>query len=107
MLQMKEIEQRFSRVEQAIGQARQVTEARSTPMDLKQCIDRLGRHSGLIKKAVQSNDERQIRRVVDDLEQLGDEAERACGADSHVTPQIKEAVRKMHNELSDLKHQLH
>ncbi len=41
------------------------------------------------------------------MESLGDRAKRACGTASSVTPEMKSAVLKVHDELSDLKHQLH
>jgi hypothetical protein len=108
MLQSTEIQQRFSRIEQAIGQAAQtcINEA-TAPQQLKECIQRLDRQSSMAKEVMQSQDEHRIRQCVDDLEMLGDEAKRACKADGQVTPQLKEAVTKVHDALSKLKHELH
>jgi hypothetical protein len=108
MLQASEIQQRFSRIEQAIGQAAQtcLSEA-GTPPQLRDCIQKLDRQSSLAKEVMQSRDESRIRKVVDDLEMLGDEAKRVCRDQTQVAPRLKEAVTKVHDELSDLKHQLH
>ena len=108
MLQANEIEQRFNRVEQAIGQAAQTCQANSTvSRAVKDCIQKLDRQTGLAKTVLQSHDESRIRACVDELEMLGDEARRACRNDGQATPKLKEAVTKVHDELSDLKHQLH
>ncbi|PWF42077.1 hypothetical protein [Massilia glaciei] len=108
MLQANEIQQRFSRVEQAIGQAAQTSQSEiNTPPQLKDCIQKLDRQTSLAKEVMQSGDQSRIRQCVDDLEMLGDEAKRVCGTSAQVAPRLKEAVIRMHDELSDLKHQLH
>lgn len=108
MLQPNEIQQRFSRIEQAIGQAAQTCLAEmDTPPQLRDCIQKLDRQSSLAKEVMQSSDESRIRKCVDDLEMLGDEAKRVCRDQQQVAPRLKEAVTKVHDELSDLKHQLH
>jgi hypothetical protein len=107
MLQAHEIEQRFERISEAIGQAsRAIGDGRSSP-DLKECIDKLDRQSGAARVVLQSHDDARIRDCVDDLEMLGDEAKRAMRSDGQVTPQLMDAVTRVHDELSDLKHQLH
>lgn len=108
MLQANEIEKRFDRIEQAIGQASDTcTQVGGVSPALKNAIEKLDQQSSMAKKALQSRDESQIRQCVDDLEMLGDEAKRAVASDARVTPQLKQAVIKVHDELSDLKHQLH
>ena len=108
MLQSNEIQQRFSHIEQVIGQAAQtcINEA-TVPPQLRDCIQRLDRQSSMAKEVMQSQDENRIRQCVDDLEMLGDEAKRVCKTDAQVTPQLKEAVTRVHDALSELKHQLH
>jgi len=108
MMQSSEIQQRFNSIEQAIGQAAQTcfNEA-STPPQLKDCIQKLDRQSSMAREVIQSQDESRIRQCVDDMEMLGDEAKRVCKTDAHVTPRVKEAVIKVHDALSALKHQLH
>jgi hypothetical protein len=108
MLQANEIQRRFFSVEQAIGQAAQACSAeRDVPSELRDCIQRLDKQSDLAKQAIQSKDELRIQKVVDDLEQLGDRAKRVCTSGAKLTPQMKSAVMHMHDELSELKHQVH
>lgn len=108
MLQANEIQQRFNSVEQAIGQAAQACSAeRDVPSELRDCIQKLDRQSDLAKEVIGTRDEMQIRKFVDDLEMLGDRAKQVCGSGAKLTPQLKNAVLRVHDELSDLKHQLH
>ncbi len=107
MLQANEIEQRFARISEAINQAsKAIGDGRQSP-DLKECIDKLDRQCGVGRTVMQSHDEERIRECVDDLEMLGDEARRALRGDGQATPQLTDAVNRVHDELSDLKHQLH
>jgi hypothetical protein len=108
MLQANEVQKRFDRIEQAIVQARQtcMADGNASP-ELKDCITKLDKESSKAKQVLQSQDEDKIRDCVDDLEMLGDEAKRACAQDTRANPQMKQAVTKVHQELSDLKHQLH
>ena len=108
MMQSSEIQQRFSSIEQAIGQAALTCQNEaSAPPQLKDCIQKLDRQYSQSKEIIQSSDESRIRQCVSDLEQLGDEAKRVCRTEAQVTPHLKEAVTRVHDELSDLKHQLH
>jgi phage regulator Rha-like protein len=110
MMQMNEIRQRFDHVEQTIHQAAQACESSvSLPMDLKSSIQKLEQQSGQAKQAIQqAQDEERVRQVIDELEDLGDQARDACerGKDA-VDDNVKSAVMQAHRELSDLKHQLH
>lgn len=108
MLQAKEIEQRFNRIEQAIGQASKVLRTnQSASPELKKCIEQLDQQSGKAKQAVQSHDEARIIQSIDDLEMLGDQAKRALLRDTKIPADLKQVVTQVHDELSDLKHQLH
>lgn len=107
MLQANEIQQRFRSVEQAIGQAAQACSAeRDVPSELRDCIQRLDRQSDLAREVLQSRDEPRIRKLIDDLEHLGDRAKRVCTSVARLTPQMKSAVLHLHDELSELKHQV-
>jgi hypothetical protein len=55
----------------------------------------------------QSQDQNQIVQCVDDLEQMGDRARDACEQAGNVDGELKTAVMQAHQELSNLKHQLH
>lgn len=107
MMQANEIQQRFTSIQQAIGMAAQTCQSESAPAELKECIQRLDRDVNMATEVMQSSDESRIRQTVEDLENLGDEAKRVCRTDAQITPQLKEAVMRVHDELSDLKHQLH
>jgi hypothetical protein len=54
-----------------------------------------------------SKDDDRIRQWVNDLERIGDCAERACQLAGGLDAKVKDAITSMHLELSDLKHQLH
>jgi hypothetical protein len=54
-----------------------------------------------------SKDEDRIRQWVDDLERIGDRADRACQQAGGLDEKVKDAVSSMHSELADLKRQLH
>ncbi|MDB5727287.1 MAG: hypothetical protein JWQ00_492 [Noviherbaspirillum sp.] len=110
MMQMNEIRQRFDHVEQSIHQAAQACESSvSLPMDLKSSIQKLEQQSGQAKQAIQqAQDEDRVRQVIDELEDLGDQARDACERSKDaVDDNVKSAVRQADQELSDLKHQLH
>lgn len=108
MMQSIEIQQRFSSIKQAIVQAAQtVMNDSSTPSQLRECIQKLDRQSSMASDVMQSQDQERIRQCVEDMESLGDEAKRVCRTELEVTPAVKEAVLRVHDELSDLKHQLH
>lgn len=108
MMQAKDIQQRFTRVEQAIGQAaRTCSNEQGVSPKLKHAIEELDRQCHQAETMIQSQDEMRIRQCVDDLESLGDEAKRACSQDMGAPRELKEAVTRAHDELSNLKHQLH
>lgn len=108
MLQSNEIQQRFSSIQQAIGSAAQVCQSEATaPSQLKDCIQRLDRDASTASQVMQSSDENRIRQCVEDLEQIGDEAKRVCRDQPQMAPRLRDAVMRVHDELSDLKHQLH
>ena len=108
MLQANEVARRFGAIEQSIGQAAQLCgSAQEMPMDLKDCINQLDQQTATVRQAIDSHDDARIRLAVDNMESLGDRAKKACGTAPNLTPEVKNAVIKVHDELSDLKHQLH
>ena len=108
MMQINEIQQRFSHIEQTIHQAAQVCESTaSVPMDLKDSVQKLEQQSNQAKSMMQQGDEENIRQCVNELEQLGDRAKDACQQAPKVDESLKNMVMQAHRELSDLKHQLH
>jgi hypothetical protein len=108
MLRTNEIRRRFSSVELAIDQAAQACSAqRDVPSELRDCLQRLDQQSDLVREVIQTKDETRIRKVLDELEELGDRAKRVCSSGAQLTPRMRSAVLHMHDELSELKHQLH
>ena len=108
MMQVKEVARRFGAIEHAIGQAAQLCgKQQGMPMDLKDCINQLDQQKSAVRQAIDTQDDARIRQAVDQMESLGDRAKRACGAATSVTPEMKSVGLKVHDELSDLKHQMH
>ena len=110
MMQANEIQQRVSQIKQTIQLASQACDSAgdSVPGDIKSSIEKLGQRSDQATKTLQqSSDEASIRQCVDELEQLGDQAKAACEGAANVDQKVKDAVLKAHQELSQLKHQVH
>ncbi len=110
MMQADEVRQRFSKIEQTIHQASQACERAGSgvPSDLKNSIQQLDQQSSKARQELQqAQDQESIVQCVDELEELGDRAKAACEKGGNVDQQLKQAVLKAHEELSQLKHQLH
>jgi phage shock protein A len=108
MMQANEIQQRFSHVQQTIGEAEQVCmQSSDAPPQLRDVINKLAREMEQAKDAMQSNDESRIRQCVQSLESLGDEAKRVSRSEAQVPAHLETMVSRVHAELSDFKHQLH
>ncbi|MGZ5885251.1 MAG: hypothetical protein ACXWJE_12895 [Burkholderiaceae bacterium] len=108
MLQANEIQQRFRNIQQSIQQASQACQSSANvPSDLKDSIQQLDSQSNKAQQVLQSQDQQQIIQCIDNLEQLGDRARDACQQSQNVDGQLKQAVMQAHDELSDLKRQLH
>lgn len=109
-MQADEVRQRFGQIEQTIRQASQACERAGTgvQMDLKSCIQRLDSQSSQTRQQLQqAQDEQSIIDCVDQMEELGDQAKAACEKQPDVDQQVKQAVMQAHEELRQLKHQLH
>lgn len=108
MLQPADIKQRFSHVQQVIHQAEEVVRNdQSVPSEIRDCIQKIAHESDATEKVVMnSNDQSDIVHRIDDLEQLSDEAKRICRT-AQPSPQVQSVVMRVHDELSNLKHQLH
>lgn len=109
MMRSNEIKQRFDHIEQTIHQAAQACQsATGVPMEVKDSVQQLDQKVTQAKKVIQQGqDETLIQECVDDLEQLGDQARDACTRADTVDPELKSAVMQAHDELSQLKRQLH
>ncbi|MBN3786457.1 hypothetical protein [Burkholderia sp. Ac-20353] len=108
MLQASEMQQRFTHLQQTVSEASRTCHSDKTiPKDLMNWMDELDRECKSGKKIMSSHDEDRIRQWVDDLERIGDRAERACMQAGGLDTRVKNAVSSMHSELSDLRRQLH
>ncbi|CAM2185003.1 Phasin protein [Paraburkholderia sacchari] len=108
MLQSGEMQKRFSHLQQTVSEASRTCHADATlPKDLMKWMDELDNECKSAKKVMSSKDEGRIRQWVDDLERMGDRAERAFQLAGRVDTRIMNAISSMHSELSDLKRQLH
>lgn len=107
-MRANEIQQRFNQIENTIHDAaRRCTTAQAVPMDLKDSLQQLDQKAIHARNILQSQDENQIRQCVDELEELGDRAKDACEQATGMDDDLKSAVMQAHQELSNLKHQLH
>jgi hypothetical protein len=108
MLQASEMQKRFSHLQQTVSETSRTCHAdAATPKDLMKWVDELDNECRSARKVMASRDEGRIRQWVDDLEQMGDRAERACQQAGGLDTRIMNAVSSMHSELSDLQRQLH
>lgn len=108
MLQSNEIQKRFSHIQQTIGEASRSCQSAqsSVPQDLKSCVEELNKQCQSAQSVMKSQDETQMRECIDQMEEIGDRAERSCQKAGNVDGNLKRAVSTMHSELSDLKRQL-
>lgn len=106
MIQADEVRQRFTQIEKTIHQMTEACERAGDDVssDLKSSIEQLDQRSGQAQQELQqAQDDDAIRQCVDDLEELGDQAKSACERGGDVDEQLKSAVMKAHQELSQLK----
>lgn len=108
LLHASETKKRFTHLQQTVSDTSRACHTDKTiPADLMNSMDELDRECRSAKKVMSSRDLDRIRLWVDDLEQIGDRAERACQQAGGLDDRIRDAVRSMRSELSELKRQLH
>lgn len=108
MMQMNEIQQRMRHIEQTIHHAADAcAHTDGVPMDVKDCVQRMDQRSHQIMQEMQSADEMRMMQCVDEMEEMGDRAKDACERAGRVNPELRQAVMQAHDELSQLKRQLH
>ena len=104
-MEVKQIKQELSQVEQIIGRALQaIKNDDAAPSDLKESIKEIDGHA---RKAKQSQDEKILVQCVEDMEAASDRARDAVERTIKIDAQTRSAVLEAHNKLSSLKHQLH
>jgi len=106
-MQLSEVQQRFSRVEQCIDDAYQACQqSQSATPELQDSIRQLDQRADEARQYIQGQDQQKIKQYVWELEELSDRALEACKQAGNVEPQLKQAVQQAHSELSSLKHQM-
>ena len=107
MLQPAEIQQRFSQIQQTVNQAEEVTRNdEGAPAEIRDCIQKLAHEMPNAEQVMRSNDQPRIVECIDRLEEMGDDVKRMV-RNSQPSPQVASVVTRVHDVLSDLKHQLH
>lgn len=107
MLQATEIQQRFSLIQQTVNQAEDVTRNDGgAPQEIRDCIQKIAHEMPEAQRVMQSNDQSRMVECIDRLEEMGDEVKRMCRT-RQPSPQVASVVTRVHDVLSDLKHQLH
>ena len=107
MLQAAEIQKRFSQIQQTINQAEEVTRNdQGAPDDIRDCIQKIAHEMPAAERVMRSNDQTRMIECIDRLEEMGDDAKRMVRS-SQPSPQVASVVTRVHDVLSDLKHQLH
>jgi uncharacterized protein Yka (UPF0111/DUF47 family) len=108
MLQANEIQQRFTHIQQTIGEAEKACQSsQDAPNEIKDCIHKLSQEAKQAEGTIRSNDQQRIIETVDRLEDMGDDAKRISRSMPQMPAQLEAAVSRVHAELSDLKHKLH
>lgn len=108
-MQMDQVKDRFSEVEQCIHNAAQTCELNSgAPDQLRNCLAELeheSRHARDVLEHAQDNGE--IRQCTDKMEKIGDRAMQAFSGGNFVDDQLQIAVRQARKAISSLKKTLH
>jgi predicted translin family RNA/ssDNA-binding protein len=108
MLQANEIQQRFTHIQQTVGEAEQACQkSQDTPTEIRDVIQKISRELQQAKNVMQSSDQQRIIQTVDSLEDMGDEAKRISRSMAKMPADVEAAVTRVHAELSDFKHKLH
>lgn len=110
-MQMSQVQDSVNRIEQCADEAMAALRhsGGQTPEELRQCVDEMHSQSRQARQmAQQSSDQGQMVGCVDGLEQIGDRAMQACQkAGGQLDPQVQQAVKRAHDEISSLKKQMH
>jgi methyl-accepting chemotaxis protein len=109
-MQVSEIKERFTHFEHCVEEAMQACQQdASVSPRLADTIKELDREvhqvHDMICNAQQESDD--LVECIDHLEEMGDNAKRACQSASNLSQNTQDVVLDLHREISDLKHQLH
>ncbi|HZH43809.1 MAG TPA: hypothetical protein VEY50_07005 [Lysobacter sp.] len=104
-----DLDRQFGQVRQAIGDAMSFCHERGAPSEtLRRCIEDLDREADELSQVLRGDASHgDIVAGIDRMESMGDRALGALRQEGPVHPDLLDAVRRTHDELSRLKHQLH
>ncbi|MYM65540.1 hypothetical protein GTP45_01660 [Pseudoduganella sp. FT55W] len=104
MLHINDIQHRFYFVERAVRLAAQAASAEpQLPRELRDCLERLDKHTDNAREVLQTLDELRIRRLINDMDVLAERAKRICDYIPTLSAQIKSAVTHMRSQMQELK----
>ena len=108
-METSQIRQKLTQLDQVISRAAQaVRNDQGASQELKSCVQELGTQSKEAQQSLQEGKEQTtLIECVDEMEQTSDRAKKACESSRNLGTQTKSAVMAAHQQLSDLKHQLH
>ena len=109
-MQASQVQQSLSRIERCVDDAVLACRDDSlAPSELRQCVGDLDRQADEALQLVNRGaDEERVRDCVDEMEKTGDRAMKAAHrGDGRIDRQLRDAVERAHDEISQLKHQLH
>lgn len=108
MMNVSEIQQRFSQIEYAINLAAEVCLSDyGVPQDVKNWVEKFNSETDHVNMILETQDKARIRQSVSDMEEIGDRVNAACQRAPLVTESVRMAVLQAHRELAELKQQLH
>lgn len=106
-VQREEIQQRLGFIDRTIYHAMRACHSDSkVPEELRDYVQQLGQHSSQAQRALQSQDDRDIRQTVDDLAQISYKAQNTIHPADEMNYDVRSAVILAHIELSALRSQL-
>lgn len=108
-MEMTQIRQKLSQLDQLISRAAQAVRSdQGASQELKQCVQELGTQAKEAQQSLQEGEEQTLLiECVDEMEETSDRAKKAVETSKNLGAQTKSAVMQAHQQLSDLKHQLH
>lgn len=104
---LAELQQRLGFIDRTIVHARRACRSDDNiPQELRTCLERLGYSASQIRTALLDLDERQVRRHLDELVRVSDEAQECIRPADGMNYDLRSAVILAHIELSALRSQL-
>jgi len=108
-MELNEVKERINQIKEVANEAIEAcrNDGKVSPQ-LKESIARFDTEMNkAVKAAQQSNDEAKLEECVDDLEEAADQAKKEVQRADGIKSQTRETVLRAHEEISQLKHQLH